>query len=163
MHPACLPNEDLLKDCSVQTGRRGGPGGQHRNKVETAVILLHGPTKIQAEANERRSQAANHRVAVTRLRLKLACEIRTDAIECSKTWLARTRTGRISVSESHDDFPAMLAEALNHVSAAEFDLAAAASALAVSASQLVKLFKQHPPAMQQINEEREKLGLRKLR
>ncbi|GAB5402171.1 MAG: peptide chain release factor-like protein [Aureliella sp.] len=163
MHPAALTTEDLLKDCSAQTGRRGGPGGQHRNKVETAVILLHGPTGIQAEANERRSQAANHRVALIRLRLKLACEIRTDATACSTLWQSRSRNGRISVSDTHEDFPAILAEALDQVAAADFDLSVAAGKLAVSSSQLVKLLRNHPPALKLVNAQREQLGLRKLR
>jgi protein subunit release factor B len=39
IHPATLNDERLLVECSRQTTRRSGPGGQHRNKTETAVVL----------------------------------------------------------------------------------------------------------------------------
>ena len=58
-HPAATRAEQLLAECEVRRLRRSGPGGQHRNKVETAVALRHLPTGVQAEANERRSQAQN--------------------------------------------------------------------------------------------------------
>ena len=34
-----LPDDALLAQCEVQAHRAGGPGGQHRNKAETAVRL----------------------------------------------------------------------------------------------------------------------------
>lgn len=163
MHPAALPEEALLKECSVRTGRRGGPGGQHRNKVETAVVLTHNPTGTQAEANERRSQADNHRVALFRLRLRLACDVRAGAEECSSMWTSRTKNGKIAVAETHLDFPAMLAEAVDHITATQFDVSAAADELQVSASQLVKLLRKHPPALEHVNRLRDSLGFRKLR
>src|SRR4051794_13878872 len=72
LHPACVPTAALLLQCEVRRQRRSGPGGQHRNKVETAVVLVHGPTGIRGEASERRSQTQNLKVAVQRLRVKLA-------------------------------------------------------------------------------------------
>lgn len=66
MHPACLPAAELLAAHDETRTRRSGPGGQHRNKVETAVVLLHQPTGIKAEASERRSKAENRRVALRR-------------------------------------------------------------------------------------------------
>ncbi len=55
-HPATLPHEQLHKQCKLTFGRASGPGGQHRQKVETAVRMVHVPTVISAGANERRSQ-----------------------------------------------------------------------------------------------------------
>src|SRR5262249_15351793 len=69
IHPAALPVEELLADCDVRRTRRSGPGGQRRNKVETAVTIVHRPTTISAEASERRSQAENCTLALFRLRL----------------------------------------------------------------------------------------------
>jgi protein subunit release factor B len=75
-HPATRSPEQILAECDVRHLRRSGPGGQHRNKVETAVSLHHLPTGVHAEASERRSQAQNRSVALFRLRVNLALEIR---------------------------------------------------------------------------------------
>lgn len=56
-HPAAIDPDELLRQCDEKRIRRGGPGGQHRNKVETAVVLHHRPTGMTAEASERRSLA----------------------------------------------------------------------------------------------------------
>ena len=79
-HPATLPVESLLDQCELRTQRRSGPGGQHRNKTSSGAFLLHRPTGIVAEATERRSQAENRDVALARLRLRLAVEIRSPSI-----------------------------------------------------------------------------------
>lgn len=162
VHPALLSSEKLLEDCQVERTRRGGPGGQHRNKVESAVVITHKPTGISSQAAERRSQHQNRTVAIERLRLNLAVGHRiTKSLESqtSEVWKSRTRGRQIEVSPHHADFPGLLAEALDYVAMAEFDIAAAASRLGVSGSQLVKLFKLYRPALTYVNSER---ALRKL-
>lgn len=52
--------------------RAGGPGGQHRNKVESAVRLVHAASGVTVTASERRSQAQNRELAFERLAAKLA-------------------------------------------------------------------------------------------
>ena len=165
-HPASLADENLLRDCSERRVKRSGPGGQHRNKVETAVVLKHEPTGIEAEANERRSQAENRRVAVFRLRVKLALEVRSDHSSepsPSELWQTRCRNGRISLNPEHTDFPAILAEALDALAGHDFDLTAAATALNCTSSQLVKLLKDEPRAFGSLNRERIARGLSRLR
>ncbi len=163
-HPAELPTDQLLKQCDETRTRRSGPGGQNRNKVETAVVLTHRPTGVVAEANERRSQAENRNVAVFRLRLTLAVECRSEAARTEPTalWRGRVQGDRIRVNPEHADYPALLAEALDVIVAREFDVKSAAESLLVTASQLIKFLKLEPRAFGMINRERQARGLHTL-
>jgi hypothetical protein len=164
MHPAALPPDDLLGDCDESRTRRGGPGGQHRNKVETAVVLVHRPTGIVAGASERRSQVENRAAAVRRLRVRLALEHRTaPAAEPSALWRSRAHGGRLAVATDHDDYPALVAEALDRLEAAGGRVAPVATLLGVSTSQLVGLFRQVPAAWTTLNDTRRRHGIAPLR
>lgn len=61
----------LERDCDVEFFIASGPGGQHRNKVETGVRLIHRPTGISVTATERRSQHANREAAFERMAKRL--------------------------------------------------------------------------------------------
>lgn len=58
------------KDLEWKTTRSGGPGGQHMQKNDTAVILKHKPSGIVVRC-ETRSQAQNKEMALEILRAKL--------------------------------------------------------------------------------------------
>jgi hypothetical protein len=165
-HPAAIPPEQLAAQCEVRRTRRSGPGGQNRNKVETAIVLVHRPSGLGAEASERRSQAENLRVALFRLRLNLALEVRRpvpgDAAP-SLLWQSRCRGGRIAVNPSHDDFPALVAEALDVLTAHALDPRPSAARLGCTPSQLTRLLKAEPRALKQLNDQRRGLGLHPLR
>jgi protein subunit release factor B len=165
-HPAALAEEQLLADCTIQFTRRSGPGGQHRNKVETAVVLTHKPSGIRAEASERRSQAENRAVALQRLREELAVQLRTAIdknAEPSGLWRTRAKGRKLNVSTEHADFPALLAEALDRTAAHEFELTAAAESLGISTTQLARFLQQSPVGWQWVNGERQSRNLRPLR
>jgi hypothetical protein len=162
-HPATLPVDVLLQSCTVERTRRSGPGGQHRNKVETAVVITHEPTGVRAEASERRSQAENMAKAVFRLQVKLALSQRTAMTEPSPLWKSRVTGQRIAVSPEHADFPAILAEALDALAVADWTPPAAAEILGVSGSQLVKLLKLESEALGLVNARRREIGLKACR
>lgn len=66
------PFTALEQECDIEFYTAGGPGGQHRNRVATGVRLRHRPSGLVVTATERRSQAANRRVALHRLAQRLA-------------------------------------------------------------------------------------------
>jgi protein subunit release factor A len=68
---AALDDELLLRQCEEEFFVAGGPGGQHRNKTETAVRLTHLPSGLVLTATERRSQLQNRGAALERLRERL--------------------------------------------------------------------------------------------
>ena len=67
-HPKYDTDLDALKhQVIVETYRSSGPGGQRKNKTETAVRLQHLPSGITVIATEHRSQAQNRELAFERL------------------------------------------------------------------------------------------------
>jgi len=58
-------------EMEVSFARAGGPGGQNVNRRETAVRIVHLPTKISVHVASERSQAQNREKAVQILRGKL--------------------------------------------------------------------------------------------
>jgi hypothetical protein len=169
-HPASLSPDELAAECDFVATRRSGPGGQNRNKVETAVVLTHRHTGTKAEASERRTQGENRRVALQRLRVELALTFRlpirragTGAYRPTLLWKRRCRAGRLEINPRHEDYPALLAEALDVLCACGDEPKAAADELGCTPSQLIKLLKQSPRALGLVNESRRKAGRHLLR
>jgi ribosome-associated protein len=70
--PAYATDRDSLeREARMTFFRAGGPGGQHRNKVESGVRLFHPPSGVTVSATERRSQAQNRELAFERLAARL--------------------------------------------------------------------------------------------
>ena len=166
-HPACLDDDALAGQCRVTFGRGSGPGGQHRNKVETAAFVTHLPTGVKATARERRSQAQNRHVAQQRLRMKLAITVRTrirmNRYRPSSLWVRRRQGKTLPVNARNRDFPALLAEAMDVIAAMTFDVGGAAGVLGVTMSQLAKLLGREPKALAWVNDGRAARGLARLR
>ncbi len=65
-------DEELLRECEVETFRASGPGGQHVNKTESAVRLRHLPTGLVVTSRESRSQHQNKASCLAKLRAEVA-------------------------------------------------------------------------------------------
>jgi peptide chain release factor 2 len=64
-------DEDLLRECEVETFRSSGPGGQHVNKTESAVRLRHLPSGLVVTSQQERSQHRNKALCLQKLRKKI--------------------------------------------------------------------------------------------
>jgi protein subunit release factor A len=69
--PIPATDDELLAQCRVETFASGGPGGQHQNRTESGVRLVHLPTGVRATSRNERSQHRNKALALERLRRKL--------------------------------------------------------------------------------------------
>ena len=159
MHPAHLPLEELLAGCVVRTARGSGPGGQHRNKTDSAVAITHTASGVVGQGGERRSQGQNRAVAIERLRLNLAVQVRGDRSRKEQVWQRWVRGGRVTIAASHADYPSLLADAIDCLDSHRYELAAAAAELNIASSQILKLLRGYPPALEYCNARRGELGL----
>lgn len=70
-HPAMKEKVLHLKDVHFQAMRSSGAGGQHVNKVSSAVRAIHRPTGISVQVMDTRSQLQNKEIAIERLAERL--------------------------------------------------------------------------------------------
>ncbi len=168
-HPSIVAMDDFLVQCRLTAHRRGGPGGQHRNKVSSAVMALHETTGISAEANERRDQPQNRKHAIERLRLRLAILVRTaprvsSADEPLEQEIRKRWRGRpLKLSESNFDRSAVMALMLDDLHRAGGQPSLVAGLWKVSTTSIVQLLASYPPAFQLVNRWREHHGRSALR
>ena len=101
LKPGEMAQEPHSRDLKVQTFHASGPGGQHIQKVATAVRITHSPTGITVSAQSERSQKQNRehamRILVARIRQREAEQHRNMIEEAStkpprESWGNRIRS-----------------------------------------------------------------------
>ncbi len=154
-----LTDEQLLAQCSVDTYRASGPGGQKRNKTSSAVRLRHGPTGLMVIAEESRSQHENRARALRRIRQAIYLQVR-DTIDATPGAItaALTRAGRLDVGRKDQRFWPAAAAALDVFDAHTGRLAETAAALGITTANLVAFLRTEAKVWQRANELRTRHG-----
>ena len=169
-----LDDAALLAQCRVDLFRASGPGGQHRNRNDTAVRLVHGPSGARAQGTERRSQAQNRANALRRLRRAIALETRRpvglDAYHppprlraILPASVAEGVPEHARIGPAHRDFWAGAQALLDLIEASGGAVSDAAAAIGCSTGQLSRLLGSEPRLFAAANEIRGRHGLPPLR
>ncbi len=167
------PDEKLMAECLVETYRSGGPGGQHRNKTDSAVRLTHRSTGVVVTATERRSQHENRHRAIVRLRKAIAVRVRERPdlpIAGAEYHLPKGPLRAVltdpqwpRVSQKSDAYLVAAAQILDHLEAAEGKVSDEAARLGVSTASLVKFLLLDEDLWEEANRLRARFGQKPLR
>ena len=149
-----LSDDKLLKICELDFFIGTGPGGQKKNKTESAVRLTYRPRSISSTASEDRQQSINRTRAIKRMRIQLALEWRAEA----QPW-----NGQWNMNPKNDQYSLFIACLLDNLAAFDWQVSEAAAKLNISTGQLIKLLAKCDPLWQFVNQQRQKHNYKALR
>lgn len=144
-----LSDEELIKHCTIDFFKATGPGGQKKNKTESAVRLTLKENGITASASEERQQSVNRTRALKRLRLQLALELREPA----EKW-----TGQWNMNPKNSEYPSFAGCLLDNLIDQSWQVSSAATNLGISTGQLIKILAKDDTLWQFVNKERQRAG-----
>lgn len=161
---ASATDAELLAGCEEDRYRASGPGGQKRNKIESAVRLRHLPTNTMVIASESRSQHENRARALRRLRQRLAFEYRQEATGDPPAVVVQAlANGKLALRPKHADFLAVASWILDLLEENRGSVSETAERLGVSTANLVDFLREPVELWRATQQIRQAHGLKALR
>ena len=163
-------DDQLVAQSEVDRYRASGPGGQHRNKTESAVRLRHKPSGVTAIGEDSRSQAENKVHAVRRLRAAIALDVR-EPVELAgyvpsrplATMLAGGTAPLGAKTRLTADYWIAIAELLDVLVAGDLEIGTTAQRLGLTTGALSKLLLHDDQVARVVNDLRRGRQMRPLR
>ena len=131
-----MDDSALLAKCVARGYQGSGPGGQHRNKTNSGVELTLDFHNLEIRCCEDRSGQVNRLLALHRLRIKIALEVRCPPLPFPPFAFPGSN-GRIQVSNVL--FARFWADVLDRIEALDGAIPPAAAAWGLSSSALVRI------------------------
>lgn len=154
-------NDDaLLRACTLQGYQGSGPGGQHRNKTNTGVLLRLEELKLEIRCCEDRSAGINRNLALERMRLLIALRLRATPPPVPAFPFPG---GKGRIQTANPGYAPFIADVLDRLELAEGDQHPAAAAWNLSASALVRIFFSDKALLETVQQIRAQYGKPPLR
>ena len=163
-------DDQLIAQSEVDRYRASGPGGQHRNKTESAVRLRHRASGVSAIGEDSRSQAENKHHAVRRLRSAIALELREpvqiQGFVPSPRLAAFVKAGTAPLgakTRQTGEYWAAIGELLDLLVSGNLEIAMTAQRLGITTGALSKLLLHDELVARTVNDLRRAAQMRPLR
>ena len=163
-------DDQLIAQSEVDRYRASGPGGQHRNKTESAVRLRHKLSGVSAIGEDSRSQSENKLHAVRRLRSAIALEVREpvflDSYTPSPRLAAMVAAGTAPLgakTKLTGEYWAAIGELLDLLVANNLEIATTAQRLGITTGAMSKLLLHDEHVARVVNDLRRAAQMRPLR
>ncbi len=138
-----MSGEALLKKCEQDFFIASGKGGQHRNRTESAVRLIHKESQISVYDTTSRHREENRKHAIKKLRLAFAFQLRCPP---------QPQLNFPPPSIQNETYPLWVAHFLDFFDANHLQISTTAKAIGTSTAQLIKALQKNPMVWQHISE-----------
>ncbi|MCQ2090675.1 MAG: peptide chain release factor-like protein [Fibrobacter sp.] len=149
--------DELLRACTLKGFQGSGPGGQHRNKTNTGVLLTLREFNLEIKSCEGRSALENKTHALRRMQMALALQVREEPANPEM----RFPGSNGHIQPSNAQFPLFVAHVFDIMCAKGGDTKTAAAAFGLTPSALVKILRQDKACATKLQGNRQENGQKK--
>ena len=149
-----MTDEELLKLCKTDHFIATGKGGQKRNKTSSAVRLSLNDSTISVTASEDRQQSVNKKLAIRKLRLSIAMELRQEA----QAW-----QGQLDMNAKNPQYPLFIGCLTDYLFESNWQVSEVAKSFDISTGKLIKIISKDDSFWQFVNKERQGNGYKPLK